>query len=233
LHVQRKREGKASAINLFLSTSNADIYVLISGDTIPERQTIDKLVTPFIDPTVGMTGGRPVPVNSDRNFTGFAVQLLWKLHHRISLERPKMGELVAFRGIKRIPGETAVDEASIEAMITSAGLRLKYVGEAIVYNKGPENIGEFLIQRRRITAGHLHLRATQRYSVSTASLKNILKALMQEMHWGFRSIAWTGGTIILEGIGRALGRYDYSVRKSNPYVWDVVTSTKKIAGERK
>jgi biofilm PGA synthesis N-glycosyltransferase PgaC len=57
LLVQRQREGKASAINLFLSKANADVFVLESGDTIPEVDTMEKLVMPFSDPTIGMTGG--------------------------------------------------------------------------------------------------------------------------------------------------------------------------------
>ena len=60
-----------------------------------------------------------------------------------------------------------MDEASIEAIIRKAGYKLCYVPDAIVRNKGPENIRDFLKQRRRIAAGHKHLMIEERYEVST------------------------------------------------------------------
>lgn len=234
LLTQRRREGKASAINLFLSRARGDVFILESGDTLPEADTIEKLVSPFLDPGVGMTGARPVPVNREDTFIGYTVHLLWKLHHRIALENPKLGELVAFRNVVReIPADTAVDEASIEAIVREKGLRLEYVGEAVVYNKGPENLKDFLKQRRRIAIGHLHLRHREGYSVSTGSWKNILGPLVRETRWGVRPLFWTLGAIVLEIYSRARGHYDFFVRKRNPFVWDIATSTKDVAGSSK
>jgi cellulose synthase/poly-beta-1,6-N-acetylglucosamine synthase-like glycosyltransferase len=231
LLVQEKREGKASAINLFLSKADAEVLVLESGDTIPETDTIEKLVSPFTDPEVGMTGGHPVPVDPPDSFIGFAVSLLWKLHHRIALESPKLGELVAFRNVvKEIPKDTAVDEASIEAIVTRTGFKLKYVEDAIVYNKGPENIRDFLKQRRRIAAGHLYVRHTQGHSVSTTSSRNILGPFVKELMDGRKKLIWITGTVLLEIWGRVLGSYDFHIRKSNPFVWDIAKSTKELKG---
>jgi cellulose synthase/poly-beta-1,6-N-acetylglucosamine synthase-like glycosyltransferase len=230
LLVQENREGKASAINLFLSRAQGEVIIMESGDTIPKTDTIENLVIPFLDPTVGMTGGHPVPVNNPNNFLGFAVNLLWKLHHRISLNHPKMGELVAFRKniVKEIPPDTAVDEASTEAIITRAGYRLRYVDDAVVYNKGPENIKDFLKQRRRIAAGHLYVRQTQSYSVSTTSWKNILTPFVKEIRWGGKEFMWAIGVVLLEILGRTMGYYDFYIMKRNPSVWDIASSTKKL-----
>ncbi|MBI5407874.1 MAG: glycosyltransferase [Nitrospirae bacterium] len=229
LLVQEKREGKASAINLFLSVSQAEIMILESADTIPAPETIEKMAAPFSDPAVVMTGGRPVPVDRPDNFLGFTVNLLWRLHHMISLERPKMGELIAFRSfVKEIPVDTATDEASIEAIVTAAGYRIKYAEDAVVYNKGPENIREFIKQRRRIAAGHLYVSKTQHHSVSTTSVTHILKPLLKELRWSAKEISWTLGAIVLEAWGRFLGYYDFHVRKRNPFIWDISASTKKL-----
>ncbi len=234
LLIQKQRQGKASAINLFLSKAQGDVFIVESGDTLPETDTIEKLVKPFLDPGVGMTGGRPVPVNEKDTFIGFTVHLLWNLHHRISLVYPKLGELVAFRNVVReIPNDTAVDEASIEAMIRDAGLRLEYVGDAHVYNKGAENVRDFMKQRRRIAIGHLHLRHMQGYSVSTTSPKNILGPLIRETGWGVKTLTWTLGAIFLEMFARASGYYDFFVRKRNPFVWDIAASTKDVSKSSK
>ena len=229
LLIQTHREGKASAINLFLSKATGDIFILESADTIPEKGTLDKLVAPFKDDSVGMTGSHPVPVNYEDTFIGFSVNLMWRLHHKIALITPKLGELVAFRSfVKKIPADTAVDEASIEAIVRNAGYKLCYVPDAIVRNKGPENIKDFLRQRRRIAAGHKHLMIEERYEVSTMDPKNILKILLQEHAWGFKNTIWTFGAIMLEVIGRGLGYYDFYVRKKNPFIWDIASSTKRL-----
>src|SRR5262245_35792982 len=75
---QPRREGKAVAINAFLrECSGAAIYVLAGGDTQLEPGALESLLAPFDDPVVGMTGGRPVPVNARTTWMGRVVHLLW------------------------------------------------------------------------------------------------------------------------------------------------------------
>lgn len=227
LLVEAERRGKASAINRFLPHVVGEVVVLESADTIPDRDTIENLVSPFANPSVGMTGGRPIPTNDPNRFWGHAAHLLWGLHHDIALLHPKLGELVAFRNVvTSIPEDTAVDEASIEAAIAAQGLTVRYVPEAVVHNAGPQTLGDFLCQRRRIHAGHLHLRDTSRYEVSTMRVSTILRALARRLEPAPRKLAWTAAVVALEAWGRTLGMFDYRVRKRNPFVWDIAQTTK-------
>ncbi len=232
LAVQDRREGKASAINLFLSIAKGEVAVVESGDTIPEENAIEHLVRPLKNSDVGMTGAHPVPVDSKETFMGFTVNLFWRLHHEIAKDHPKLGELVAFRNIVReIPRDTAVDEASIEAVITKAGYRIHYAKDAIVYNKGAETISDFIRQRRRVMVGHKHLQKTHGYTVSSMKIKNLLSLsdrLFKGTHWNLKTIFWTIGAVFLEIFGRFLGDYDYYVKKKNPFAWDVAESTKDL-----
>src|SRR3989440_5130635 len=82
--LQEKREGKASAINLFLKQASSPIVVLIGADVIPEDSAVEYLCAPFKDPKVGMVGGRPFPVNDHTTFMGHAVHLLWRLHDHLA-----------------------------------------------------------------------------------------------------------------------------------------------------
>lgn len=229
---QKEREGKSSAINLWLQSvaDGVDVCVMESGDTIPQSDTVEKLVLPFRDLDVGMTGAHPIPVNSPDTFIGFAVHLLWRLHHEIALESPKLGEMVAFRNVvSSIPPESAVDEASIEVAIRKAGLRLVYVPEAYLTNKGPENVRDFFKQRRRIAAGHLWLREHYDYHVSTQSPGKIFSTLLRCVPIsGIRDLVWMAGTIFLEGLARLVGKYDYCVKKKNPFKWEIAESTKEV-----
>lgn len=230
---QPRREGKAAAINLFLARARGEILILESADTVPRKGTLDALVAPFSDPGVGMTGAHPVPVNGADTFIGYTVNLMWRLHHRIALRSPKMGELVAFRNfVREIPADTAVDEAAIEAIVTGAGYALRYVPEAVVRNKGPENVRDFLKQRRRIAAGHMYLSRDRQYRVSTSDPGKILRILAGEQAWGIREIAWTAGAIGLEAAGRMLGLYDVVVKRKNPFIWEIAGSTKKWCDDK-
>lgn len=229
LLTQPRREGKASAINLFIAAATGDVLILESGDTFPEQNTLDRLVAPFNDPTVGMTGARPVPVDLQQTFMGYAVHLLWQLHHRIALTAPKLGELVAFRNfVTAIPVDTATDEASLEAIVAGAGYQLRYIPDAIVRNKGPETIRDFILQRRRIACGHLHLRKREHYRVSTSSPFAILKILLRGHSANPRDILWTLTTVGIEALSRLLGFYDYCIMKKNPVIWDIAASTKRL-----
>jgi biofilm PGA synthesis N-glycosyltransferase PgaC len=226
LLVQPQREGKASAVNLFMGHAQSDILVLVSADTIPMPTTIQRLLDPFVDPTVGMTGGHPIPINDSRTFMGFAVNLLWELHHQIALQTPKLGELTAFRRVfHRIPYDSAVDEASMEPLIRGQGYQLRYVPEAVVRNRGAETVNDFLKQRRRIYAGHLNMRHGQGYAVSTMSGFRILAALLRSWRSDWRYFLWTPAVVGLEIYGRFLGWIDF-YKKRDHTIWDIAVTTK-------
>lgn len=227
LITQAKREGKSSAINVFLREAVCPLVVVISGDVIPEDHTIERLVSAFRDPKIGATGGRPVPVNDPKTFMGYAVHLLWRLHHRMALLTPKLGEMIAFRKVMdEIPRESAVDEASIEAIIKAEGLQLRYIGSAIIRNKGPENFSDFVKQRRRIQNGHLWLIRQQHYSVASQDGGTLLRILVSEAAEHPLQIPKLLAVMAMEMYCRILGSIDYYWRKRNPFAWDIARSTK-------
>lgn len=228
LITQEKRAGKAVAINEYLPKAKERIIVLCSADLLPDANALERLVAPFADPEVGMTTSHPVPVNDSREFMGFAAHMLWGLHHTINLTSFKSGEMIAFRKIfERIPYHTAVDEASIEPVIRGQGYGVRYVADAIVYNKGPETLADFLRQRRRIYAGHLAVRDTLGYTVSTMNARRIFALLLRNLDWRPRQFVWTWSIVGLEAYGRLLGLRDYKKRR-NHAVWEVATSTKQL-----
>jgi biofilm PGA synthesis N-glycosyltransferase PgaC len=237
LYVQEKREGKASAINLFLKKAGSEVAVLIGADVIPEEMAIEHLCSPFKNPEIGMAGGRPIPVNDPDTFMGHAVHLLWRLHDRVARTHAKLGEVIAFRNvISGIPTNSAVDEISIQALISQLGYKLIYKPECVVYNKGPLTIRDFLKQRRRIYAGHLKVRAQQNYEASTMKIGPIVQQLIYTRDFTMgspRQALWTFGAATLEGIARIQGYYDFW-RKREHHIWQMVDSTKDLeAGQRK
>jgi poly-beta-1,6-N-acetyl-D-glucosamine synthase len=229
---QERREGKASAINLFIGAATSPVLLMVSADVLVEDGTIDALLRHFEDPGVGMAGGHPIPVNPETTFLGHAVHLQWRLHDRIARESPKLGEIVAFRNVvPSIPADTAVDEISIQALIRQLGYRLVYEPEALVYNRGPATLRDWLRQRRRIHAGHLRIVEQQGYSASTMSSTRVLRALAGSGSFRTpRAVAWSIGTVGLEATARALGRYDVARRRPQ-HVWEISATTKLHVAE--
>lgn len=226
---QKNREGKSSAINLFLNISKNKICVIGSGDIICFPNTIENLCLPLLDPTVGMTGCHPVPINSKNTLMGFIINLFWKLHHEIAMISPKCGEMIAFRKVfNKIPKESSVDEASIEIEIIKKKLFIKYAPEAIIKNKGPETIRDFVKQRRRIYAGHKWLKENFEYNVSTSNNLLIAKCVLKKISPDVKKNSWIFIMILLEIYSRLLGFYDYKIMKKNPFIWNIAQSTKKI-----
>ncbi|HEX6395442.1 MAG TPA: glycosyltransferase [Acidimicrobiales bacterium] len=225
LIVQEERAGKASAINLFIEAARSPILLMVGADTVVAYGSVGELLQHFKDPTVGMVGGHPVPVNDDETFIGHSVHLLWRLHDRIARRTPKLGEIVAFRNvITGIPSDTAVDEISIEVAINELGYRLVYETRAFVYNKGPTTVADFLRQRRRIAAGHHEIAKQDGYVASTMSVWRIVQI-------GLRSVIWTLGAVALEGTARGLGYYDF--RRHRPHhIWETVSTTKTNIAEQ-
>jgi hypothetical protein len=223
-----ERNGKASAINLFLGAATAPVLLMISADVLVEAGTIDALLGHFEDPAVGMVGGHPIPVNPETTFMGHAVHLQWRMHDRIARESPKLGEIVAFRNVvPSIPTDTAVDEISIQALVEQLGYQLIYEPRAVAYNRGPTTVRDFLRQRRRIHAGHLRIANQQGYAASTMSSGRVLRALFGSGAFTTpRALVWSMGTVGLEAAARGLGHYDVA-RGRQQHVWAMCATTKE------
>lgn len=231
LCVQERREGKASAINIFLKEARTPLVILLGADVIPEENAFEYLCAPFRDPAIGMVGGRPIPINDSSTFMGHTVHLLWRLHDRLARQHPKLGEVIAFRNvISGISTSSAVDEISLQALISQLGYRLLYQPKCVIYNKGPLSVRDFLKQRRRIYAGHLQVLRRQKYEASTMKVSPIFHQLIACRHFAARTprqAIWTLGAVALEALARAQGYYDFWRRREHA-IWQAVASTKDL-----
>lgn len=229
LITQKKRQGKASAVNLLLSKAKERNIMLISADVLLKQGTLEKLVLPLQKENVGIVGAHPIPLNNPKTFFGFTAHLMWNLHHWISLSSPKMGECIAFKKtFKQIHVLTAVDEVNIESLIKGQGYTAVYQPSAVIYNKGPENLRDFIAARRRIYAGHLATMYEFSYEVSTISVIKTLPLLLKHFEFSWRFIFWTPIIVLLEIYSRLLGYIDYKIRKRTHTVWKTTKSTKKL-----
>jgi len=233
LLTQDEREGKVSAVNLFLQHAQEEICVLESGDTLPGEHSVESLVKMFRDPQVGMTGAHKVPVNVPDHVIGYLSHLRLTMEHSLCLEIPRLGEMIAFRKVfDQIPPDVAMDEAFVEALMIDRGLDVRYAPDAMVYNMGPETFSDFVRQRRRNYAGHLHLKRKYGYRVSSLDNARVARLALTEA-WGaisrtFRLLYVLTTLAAIEIYSRILGSYDYYVKGEKHVVWDMAWTTKEV-----
>ncbi|MFN2505641.1 MAG: glycosyltransferase family 2 protein [Acidimicrobiales bacterium] len=234
LYVEAERSGKVAAVNFGIRETTMPLIVIVSGDVLPEPDAISRLVDALRAPGVGMAGGRPVPVNPQTSPIGHAVHLLWRLHHRLAIHQPKLGEMVALRSeaVVSLP-RTSVDEACFQAMLESEGWKSAYVPEAVVVNRGPGCVRDFVKQRRQVHTGHLWLRHRQGYTVPSLQPALLLYELWRDLRADRtrtepKRLAWTAGAVAMEAWARMRARADF-VRGMENHVWEMVQSTKAPA----
>jgi len=231
LFVEAERSGKFAAVNFGLDQAGLPFVVIVSGDVMPAAGAIGLLVETLGLPGVGLAGGRPVPDNPESTAMGHASHMLWRLHHRLALQQPKLGEMLAIRAeaVVSLP-RTSVDEACFQALLEAAGWEARYVPEAVVANRGPCTVSDFVRQRRQIHTGHLWLRHRQHYSVPSLRLRLLLGEFWADLaadprRRRLRPLTFTAGTVALEATARMLARLDYLKGREN-VVWAMVKSTK-------
>ncbi len=227
---QSEKRGKASAINLFLAEARESLCVFTNADTILHEEAVENLCRPLRDRRVGMVGGHPVPVMTGRGGLGFAIEVFWELHHELCLLAPKMGELVAFRRtFAALEGDEAgADEDWIHSEVAQAGLEVRYAPDAVLYNRGPSSLRDFLAHRRRMAVQHRELARQRGFAPSSRDRKLLARALRNylrdrpDRRWALPPAA------LLEGIARlaAIVEHDFLGRTQSH--WRPLRSSKGL-----
>lgn len=227
---QERREGKNSAINLLLDSKRTEIVVLLNADnTLYDENTLSNLIRPFSDDGVGIVGGHPVPTNTKDTVAGFASNMLWALHHRVSLLHPKIGELVAFRDIgTRLPVKSQSDEDILRMNLERKGYQSVYAPDAVIRNRGPENVRDFIKQRTRVNIGERYMKREFDYDIPTWDRDLLFSAVLDSVKdLGFHPIKMSL-TVAMEMYSRMKATSYVRSDKGDMGVWNPVSSTKKL-----
>ena len=229
LILEKNRKGKYSAINKFLKRSKSRICVLCSADLKLKEDAIEKLCLPFFNRNIGIVSSRPIPVNKNKGFIGYTVNLQWYIHHKISLNKPKFGELIAFRKLFDRIEKTAVDEEYIAMLILNKfKMQGYYAQNSILYNKGPETLSDIIRQQRRIHAGHISLGIKNNY-LPSSNLRLILFSILSEPSILIKGHIKFIFAICVGIISRFLGFYDLFIKRNKHFSWDIAKSTKRLS----
>ena len=235
VHVQERREGKVAAINAYLKMRDprADVTVVLQRRPRPGAATSSRRWSCALSdhPEVGMVGGRPVPDNDPASSWAGWSSLLWELHHRVSLEVPKMGEIVAFRAhlVEYVSELSVVDEASIEDIVRAKGYKLGYVPDADRDQPRARAHGGVLracgAAMPAATTGSLRLRLRGGDPGPGAVAKAVLDTAREQDRFGKVALAAAVG---VEIAARALGFWDARIVGGKHRTWKTRQSTKTL-----
>ncbi len=222
------RKGKANALNKIfrIAGKSAEALVLVNADSLPGKRSILGLMAALESSDAGVVFAQPVPFQGQSGVTYGIDEVIWRLHHLISLIRsPKLsGELCSIRTscLKPIPENVVTDEPYIELSIKRQGYKVLYVPDAVVRIRCPTNVVDLLRQRRRIWTGHMQLHRSTGFRVSTSSFRNILIAA-GSLKFSELFYAVLGGLVEMTAFVQAKIQVGKGLV---PYVWEPIKSTK-------
>ena len=241
LFEEKKRKGKASALNKALTEARGDILVYLPADVQPLDDGLFYLILPFRDPEVMAVSGQPLqhPNAQVRGLIGYIGDMTFRLWGRLMKNLNDMrvaahcsGEFMAMRAgvVKRIPEESAADDSYI-AIIAKRKGHIIYAEKAQAYNVMPSRLREYINQRRRWLFGHLQTRKmTGEYptvmdTIIFSKPKLALKILVEELAENLKRIPFLFAAVLIEGIVYLSAGVDLMMRRKYG-IWPVIRSTK-------
>jgi len=241
--LERKREGKTSALRKILREATGDILVLASSDIKLGVHSIANLVNALAThETWGAVDSHVEVTNGETHLMDRVSILLWEVHNETldMLDAEERlghlaGDLLAFKRelLDEIP-DVINDDAYMALSIRRKGFLVRRVKNALVWITGPRNPADYVAQRSRILQGHLQtirdlrvMPTTFEFTLVWNPLRNlrILKLVLSRLGISYIPTLFTALFLELVSFQTAILRMTLR-RKYGP--WRVVESTKRV-----
>lgn len=180
-------EGKSYALNLlfqeFGSGNKDDLFVMTDGDVYVSDNALNEIVLAFKNDEIGCVTGKPVSVDLKGTKYGYYSNLFFagidRVRKKLSDEKKFFecsGYLFAIRKgvVFDFPLETSEDSI-IPYLFWKKNYKIKYIPEAEVYVKNPDNWKDFVAQKVRNIKAHENLNKIVPDMPRTKSFWNELK----------------------------------------------------------
>lgn len=191
--IQDPERGKPIALNIAFQNAKGKILILTDGDVFVSKNSVSELLKPFKDKKVGAVTSRPRSLNNKNNILGYWSHLLTdEGAHRTRLQKQKNNQFIACSGylyairniIKSIPPESLADDHIISEFIWKQGYLIKYAPKAEVYVKYPNNLKDWIKQKRRSAGGYIQI---NKFVKKPAKMRSPLKEVA---HGWYRPIIY-------------------------------------------
>ena len=229
-------KGKPTALNLAFKKAKGNILVLTDGDVYASINSVEELLNKFNN-KVGAVSGHPVSINDRNNFLGYTSHLLTFMADKVRKKLVKKEKFIVCTGylyaikskiVKEIPQDILSDDAYITRFIANKGYKINYAKNALVYVKYPNNLKDWIKQKKRSTGGYEQLKkyfdeiAMRSFSQEASGVFSIFlyPKNIKEIYWTFK-------LVFLRFYLWLLIFYDsYIKKKSFKETWVRIESTK-------
>ncbi|MBD03503.1 MAG: glycosyl transferase [Gemmatimonadetes bacterium] len=157
---QPQNAGKTMAQNEAVKQATGDFLVFSDANSIYEPDALQRLLTPFTDPTIGCVCGELRYVNPQRGGAGQGEGFYWRYEQFLKRQESRLGSLVGANGsiyaLRRELFEE-LDSAIISDFIMPIrirrnGWRVVYVDNAVAVETSAPGFDDEMRRRRRIVA---------------------------------------------------------------------------------
>jgi cellulose synthase/poly-beta-1,6-N-acetylglucosamine synthase-like glycosyltransferase/peptidoglycan/xylan/chitin deacetylase (PgdA/CDA1 family) len=169
--------GKPAALNTGVAQARYGIVVLVDGDTVFERGTLQALVAPFADPQVGAVSGN-TKVGNRRGIVGrwqhieyvIGFNLDRRMFDVLQCMPTVPGAIGAFRRhvlaqVGGVSDDTLAEDTDLTMAICRSGWRVVYAPDARAWTEAPVTIGQLWRQRYRWCYGTMQAMWKHRHAV--------------------------------------------------------------------
>lgn len=231
LVAEEKRNGHAAAVNLIIEKAQGDILAIGCADTQPEPDVMAKLCLPLLqNPDVGAVVGRAVPLNNPNTLWGYMAHLVYDLNYVPAL---LMVDFEGFSAMRRnllssMPLTAIYTERLADAQIRRQGYKVVFAADTVSYTRQPDNLSDFVKQRRRNTYMHL---MQKREDIPAPHINGgiILPLVLRHLSANPKKLIFLSVMVDLWVYTGILGWSDYKRKVSHLEIWKVIPSAKKLS----
>lgn len=166
LLIEKKRSGKANALNRIFERSTGEYLVLIPADALTNLRNVYFLINKINqNQNIGIAFGKPIINHKNHVCTTICKMntALWNMHTQTLALKENIhasGELMIIRKKLLVPiPETIInDDAYLSQKIFASKKQIVFEPKSIVLITGPTILKDYLEQRKRIYLGHKQLK---------------------------------------------------------------------------
>lgn len=165
--IRKENGGKPSALNAGLAHARGDVFVMVDGDTVFQRDTIRHLVAPLVSPGIGAVSGNTKVANRDGilgRWQHIEYVIGFNLDRRMFDVLQCMptipGAIGAFRrealvSVGGVSDDTLAEDTDLTMAICRAGWKVVYEESALAWTEAPASLRQLWRQRYRWCYGTL------------------------------------------------------------------------------
>jgi cellulose synthase/poly-beta-1,6-N-acetylglucosamine synthase-like glycosyltransferase/peptidoglycan/xylan/chitin deacetylase (PgdA/CDA1 family) len=163
--VRQDNGGKAAALNTGVELSDAEVIVMVDGDTLFEAGTLRRLVAPFADEEIAAVAGN-TKVGNRSGLLGrwqhieyvIGFNLDRRMYEVLQCTPTVPGAVGAFTRealaeVGGVPGDTLAEDTDLTLAIGRTGKRVVYAEDARAWTEAPSSLSALWRQRYRWSFG--------------------------------------------------------------------------------